>query len=185
MRDKDRVIFKAKNKDEYYFYDGVEEFIEDGGPPVDVDIIGFVSETPTNFHECKHSAIWEEIKPDYVDELQNESDMPEGKYAVCWYEYGSYFTLYERVDYGITKEQIIQNVINQKYREGADYYLMDEIEPYVPEVKEESKLKKYRLTYEIVFEAEAEDEDHALELADTMWEEGNFELHPYIEEVED
>lgn len=31
------------------------------------------------------------------------------------------------VDYGITKEQIIENVNAQKYVEGADYFLMEQL----------------------------------------------------------
>ena len=43
--------------------------------------------------------------------------------------------------------------------------------------------KKYRVIFKIVVEVEAEDEEQAVDLADTEWAEGNFILYPYIEEI--
>ena len=44
--------------------------------------------------------------------------------------------------------------------------------------------KKYRVTWEIVVDVEAEDPEIATELANKEWAKGNYELHPYIEEIE-
>lgn len=46
-----------------------------------------------------------------------------------------------------------------------------------------SEKKKYRVTWEIVVDVEAENEDEATELADAEWEKGDFNLNPYIEEI--
>ena len=46
------------------------------------------------------------------------------------------------------------------------------------------KKKKYRVTWEIVVDVEAENSDIATELAEEEWAKGNYELHPYIEEIE-
>lgn len=42
---------------------------------------------------------------------------------------------------------------------------------------------KYRLTYEIVIDVEAKDEDEAIEKGDEAWANGEFELTPFIEEL--
>ena len=39
--------------------------------------------------------------------------------------------LEQLVDFGITKQQIIDNVIAQKYVEGADYFTMDQLQKVV------------------------------------------------------
>lgn len=39
-----------------------------------------------------------------------------------------------------------------------------------------SEKKRYRVTWEIVVDVEAENEDEAIELADAEWEKGNFDL---------
>lgn len=44
--------------------------------------------------------------------------------------------------------------------------------------------KKYRVTWEIVVDVEAEDPEIATELANKEWEKGNYNLYPYIEEIE-
>ncbi len=76
------------------------------------------------FHSCKRSAIWNDMTG-YVDQLQKEENLPEGQYIVTYYMYDGQ-DLQQLADVGVSKEQIIQNVIAQKYREGADYFLMKE-----------------------------------------------------------
>ena len=46
-------------------------------------------------------------------------------YIVCYWWYDGQ-DLLQLADVGIAKEEIIENVRDQKYREGADYYLMQE-----------------------------------------------------------
>lgn len=65
----------------------------------------------------------------YVDDLQNEKDLPEGKnYIVTYFKLCDDCSgLEQLVDFGITKQQIIDNVIAQKYVEGADYFTMEQL----------------------------------------------------------
>lgn len=69
----------------------------------------------------------------YVDKIQNENELPDGQYIVTYFKLcdttGS-VDLEQLVDYGITKEQIIENVNAQKYVEGADYFLMEQLKKY-------------------------------------------------------
>lgn len=44
--------------------------------------------------------------------------------------------------------------------------------------------KKFRVTWEIIVEVEAEDPDDATSLADEKWCNGENEMHCYIEEIE-
>lgn len=74
------------------------------------------------YHSCKKSAIWDDMNG-YVDEIQKEKDLPDGKFIVTYYMYDGQ-DLIQLADVDISKEEIIQNVLNQKYREGADYFLM-------------------------------------------------------------
>lgn len=74
------------------------------------------------YHSCKRSVIWDDMTG-YVDGLQREEKLPEGKYVVTYYHYDGQ-DLIQLADVDVTKEQIIQNVLAQKYREGADYFLM-------------------------------------------------------------
>lgn len=47
-----------------------------------------------------------------------------------------------------------------------------------------SEKKKYRVTWEIIVDVEAENPDIATVLADEEWSKGNFNCEPYIEEIE-
>ena len=78
----------------------------------------------TGYHACWHSAVWEDVS-NLVDGLQEEVALPDGKYIVTYYWYDGN-DLLQLVDVGVTKAQIIQNVLDQKYKEGADYFLMEE-----------------------------------------------------------
>lgn len=46
-------------------------------------------------------------------------------------------------------------------------------------------MTKYRLTYEIVVDVWAENEEEAIEKGDEEWSKGNYKLIPYIEELEE
>jgi len=46
-----------------------------------------------------------------------------------------------------------------------------------------SEKKKFRITWEIVVDVEANNIDEATVLADEEWAKGNFSLNPYIEEI--
>jgi len=91
-------------------------------------LIGITSEDNSiGFHQCNKSKIWDEMTG-YIDELQNENELPDNTlYVVNYYVAPDTETLENLTDYGITKEQIIENVKNQKYVEGASYYTMEQI----------------------------------------------------------
>ena len=118
----ERMIVEGRDRN-YYFFDYPEDYErEDGIGAVDVsDEIGY--------HECKKSALYDDMTG-YVDELQDEDNLPEGNYIVTYFFLNDDLDLEGRVDFGISKSEIIQNVINQKYIEGADYFKMEQFVRY-------------------------------------------------------
>ena len=107
----------------YYFYDYPEDYErKDGIGAVDIsDEIGF--------HQCKKSGLYEDLTG-YIDTVQGEEILPDGNYIVTYFYLDKNFDLQQLVDYNISKSEIIQNVINQKYVEGADYFLMEQLVKY-------------------------------------------------------
>ena len=79
-------------------------------------------------HQCKRSALYDDMTG-YVDHLQNEEELADDElYVVVYYEYDSrWCDLKQLVDFGLTKQEIIRNVINQKYVEGADYCTLGQL----------------------------------------------------------
>lgn len=121
----ERAIYKSKDGKRFFFYDD---------PIWDSDlkkseIEGIVDiDKEIGFHACNKSGLYDDMEG-YVDELQNENDLPDGKIYVV-----TYFKLCEDcsgleqlVDFGITKQQIIDNVTAQKYVEGADYFTVEQL----------------------------------------------------------
>ena len=121
----DRIIYGNANTNNFYFFDGKEEFLS--SHLSDIKVLGYLSEVPPHFHVCKHSAIWEDVTG-VIDKLQDEDKLPEGQYIVCYFKADENLDLLQLVDYNISKQQIIENVLNQKYFEGADYYFMENLE---------------------------------------------------------
>lgn len=74
------------------------------------------------------SALYDDMTG-YIDQLQKEEDLLDDElYVVCYYYFEvEYWGLSQKVDFGITKQEIIENVKNQKYREGAGYYTMGQM----------------------------------------------------------
>lgn len=54
----------------------------------------------------------------------DEAALPDGLFIVTYYWWDGQ-DLLQYCDHGITKQQIIENVRAQKYREGADYFLIE------------------------------------------------------------
>lgn len=83
-------------------------------------------------HCCKKSVLYDDMDG-YVDTLQNEEKcLDDGElYVVLYYhafiDSGGYWNVDQLVDFGITKEQIIENVKNQKYVEGASYFTIGQM----------------------------------------------------------
>jgi len=119
----ERMIVDSFDGKNYYFFDYPEDYErEDGIGAVDVsDEIGY--------HQCNKSALYDDMEG-YVDELQDEQNLPDGNYIVTYFYFNDDCDLEQRVDFGISKSEIIQNVINQKYVEGADYFLTDQFVRY-------------------------------------------------------
>ena len=78
----------------------------------------------TGYHACVRSACYDDMTG-YIDVLQREGDLPAGKYVVCYYVYDN-GDLLQLAEVGVTREEIIENVLDQKYVEGADYFLIEE-----------------------------------------------------------
>ena len=83
------------------------------------------------------SALYDDMTS-YIDELQDEEDLADGElYVVCYFEFEKCsYGLLQKVDFGITKQEIIDNVKNQKYVEGAYYYTMGQMFYTTKEVME-------------------------------------------------
>lgn len=120
----ERAIIKSEDGKQYFFYDDPEWGVDyekdevEGVFDIDKEI---------GFHSCNKSGLYEDMEG-YVDELQNEKDLPDNKvYVVTYFKlYDDCSGLEQLVDFGITKQQIIDNVIAQKYVEGADYFTMEQ-----------------------------------------------------------
>jgi hypothetical protein len=92
-------------------------FSDDGNV---TDPVGYVyMEKESGFHEC--------YKPSgnktTVDTIQDEYLLPDGVYIVTYYsEENVSGPLYQKVDWGISKQEIINSVFAQRYKYGADYF---------------------------------------------------------------
>lgn len=120
----ERAIIKSEDGKQYFFYD--EPVWDTDYKRSDVEgVLDFEKKKGT--HNCIKSGLHENLK-NYVDKIQDESALPNGKYIVTYYKLcDNASSLEQLVDYGITREQIIENVNLQKYTEGADYFLMKQL----------------------------------------------------------
>lgn len=80
------------------------------------------------YHKVVKSALYDDMDG-YVDTLQHEEDLADGElYVVTYFEFEECsFGLMQEVDFGITKQEIIENVNAQKYVEGASYHTMGQM----------------------------------------------------------
>lgn len=124
----ERAIIKLEDGKQYCFYDdpewGVDYKIDDKKDEVEgvLDV-----DEEIGYHSCEKSALYDDMTG-YIDKIQNENELPNGKYIVTYFKLSDNGAdLEQLVDYGITKEQIIENVNAQRYVEGADYFLMEQL----------------------------------------------------------
>lgn len=119
----ERAIIKSEDGKQHFFYDDPEWGVDYKKNEVEgvLDI-----EEEIGFHSCEKSALYEDMSG-YIDKVQNENELPNGKYIVTYFKICDGSDLEQVVDYGITKEQIIENVNAQRYVEGADYFLMGQL----------------------------------------------------------
>ena len=127
MAEFDRIICGNVKTNELYFFDYINEEELSDLRKYPYEIYGSLNyDCLHSFHTCKHSAIWEDVTG-IIDKLQKEESLPDNKrYVVCYYEADKNYDLLQKVDWNITKQDIINNVLAQKYFEGADYYLMED-----------------------------------------------------------
>lgn len=116
------LIFE--NECGYYWveaYDNIEEEIEYWGK----DKFRYVYDNNNlSYHKCQRSALYDDMTG-YIDTLQHEEELADDElYVVTYYKYHEMYELEQLVDFGLTKQEIIQNVLNQKYVEGATYCTM-------------------------------------------------------------
>ena len=117
------------SNNEFWFYDCyglmeckdvVDNHIKHIKPKVEIKGILVVNEK-VSCHARNKSIVWDAMGG-YVDTLQNENKLLDNQlYIVTYYKYNG-SRLEQLIDYNITKQQIIDNVNNQKYVDGADYF---------------------------------------------------------------
>lgn len=126
----ERAIYKSEDGKQYFFYDDPEWGVDLKKKEVE----GIVNiDDEVGFHECKKSVLYDDMTG-YIDEIQKENELPNDRLFIVSYfkDDGSHGSgLEQLVDFGITKQQIIDNVIAQKYVEGADYFTMEQIQKVV------------------------------------------------------
>lgn len=120
----ERAIIKADNGEYFFFDDPIW-----GEDLQKSEVAGIVNiENEIGYHACNHSALYEDLTG-YVDQVQNENDLPDdGKFIVTYFVADENLDLLSKVDFGITKAEIIENVKAQKYIEGADYFTIDQFQ---------------------------------------------------------
>ena len=119
------IIFEDDKRGYFWYdYDNIEEEIEAVGE----DKFRYVFDNGNLFfHQCKRSALYDDMTG-YVDQLQDEDKLADDElYVVTYYKFRGRYELEQLVDFGLTKQEIIQNVLDQKYVEGADYVTMGKL----------------------------------------------------------
>ncbi len=120
----ERAIIKSEDENGYTFYDNPEWGIDYEKNEVE----GVLNvEEKIESHECRKSGLYENLE-NHIDKVQNENNLPDKKYIVTYFKLCDDISgLEQLVDYNITKDQIIKNINAQKYVEGADYFLMEQL----------------------------------------------------------
>lgn len=79
------------------------------------------------FHACRKSALYDDMTG-YVDELQRERDLDSRElYVVTFDHFKPGYGLCGRVDFAVSRGEIIAAVKAQRYREGATYYTLGQV----------------------------------------------------------
>lgn len=133
-------IFENKSNDGYYWMNYLDEY------EINEAKYFLSNYNQAGCHACEKSAYWGDIEDGYIDTIQNEYDLKDGElYVVVYYVFeDKCWSIDQLVDFGITKHEIIENVKNQKYREGASYYTMGQMFYETKKVLNEQGGKKGR-----------------------------------------
>lgn len=121
----ERAIFKCDDGTRYFYDDpiwGEDLSKEDVEGILDLD-------SSLGFHECKRSVLYDDMTG-YVDEVQDERELSDNiLYIVTYFRVGGSHgsDLEQVVDFGITKQQLIENIEAQKYVECADYFSVEQL----------------------------------------------------------
>lgn len=81
-------------------------------------------------HACNKSALYDDMTG-YEDLIQREDELKDDEFYVVLYD--EYYNndkscgLLSSVDFGVTKQDIIQNVLNNKYVESALYFTVGQM----------------------------------------------------------
>ena len=116
----ERAVYQLSDDPTYGFTDGPEWGVDLNRE--DALYVLKIEEMTTAYHACVKSVLYDDVRS-FEDALQREGDLPEGHYIVCYWWWDGQ-DLLQLADVDVTKEEIIENVRDQKYREGADYFLM-------------------------------------------------------------
>lgn len=84
----------------------------------------------SGFHVCDKSALYDDMTG-YEDLIQREDELKDDEFYVVLYdecyENDKSCGLLSSVDFGVTKQDIIQNVLNNKYVESALYFTVGQM----------------------------------------------------------
>lgn len=90
-------------------------------------------EHSSDVHACNKSVLYDDMTG-YQDTIQREEELKDDEFYVVLYNKPVYFRGYRgwwelsgAVDFGVTKENIIQNVLDNKYVEGAWYFTIGQM----------------------------------------------------------
>ena len=113
-------IFQGKYSNDYFwidFFDEHDDEFKTEGAEYFVN-----SGYNCGYHVSEKSALYDDMEG-FVDDVQCEEGLDDGElYVVTYFEFDDGNFLNQRVDFGITKSEIIRNVKAQRYIEGATYH---------------------------------------------------------------
>lgn len=86
------------------------------------------ADTASAHHKCLKSALYDDMTG-YQDKVQCEDELSDDElYVVTYFKcLRDVCFLEQLVDFGVTKQEIIDNVKAQKYVEGASYFTMGQM----------------------------------------------------------
>lgn len=86
------------------------------------------ADTASAHHKCLKSALYNDMAG-YQDNVQCEDELSDNElYVVTYFKYLRDMCFPEQlVDFGVTKQEIIDNIKHNKYVEGASYFTMGQM----------------------------------------------------------
>lgn len=113
-------IFCDKYSNDYFWIDCFDEYDDEFKTEGAKYFV--YSDCNCGYHVSEKSALYDDMDG-FVDDVQCEEGLAYDElYVVTYFDFDDGNFLNQRVDFGITKSEIIRNVKAQKYIEGATYY---------------------------------------------------------------